>query len=98
MKNNNFMIIALVALLPVMAACKWVNKSVDDTLHGRPSADNTDYMAATDRKDNFLMNATDLMNAQKALEQLPELKGKKLVCFDDMHIYNDGRIMLELQN
>lgn len=47
---------------------------------------------------NILNNADALKKAEEALKNLPNLKGKDIRVFQDIHFYGDGRIMLDIQD
>ena len=84
-------------------ACKQINKSIDDTLHGSPKVSKEDaffnHDAVSDAaKPNFLEDAGALAAAEASLHNIPELKGKPIKMFGDMHLYDDGRIMLKVQD
>ncbi len=97
MKTNYSILLALAGLLTVLPSCKWATKSIDDTLHGRPTVDNTDYMASAYKgSDNFLTNPQALNDAEKALRNLTELKGKQIKLYNDAQFYDDGRIMIQV--
>jgi hypothetical protein len=99
MKTKNIIIIVLAALMPVITSCNWVTKSIDDTLHGRPTVANIDYMtSAYTGNDNFLTNKQALTDAEQSLRAIPELKGKKLIIYGDAQFYDDGRIMIDVQD
>jgi hypothetical protein len=47
---------------------------------------------------NFLTDAPRLAKAEQALRDLPEFKSKPIRLSGDMHMYDDGRIMLSVQD
>lgn len=98
MKTIRYMILALVTA-SMLSACKWATKSIDDTLHGRPTVDNTDYQASAYKgSDNFLTNTNALTAAEKSLRNIPELKSKTLKVYGDPQFYDDGRIMIQIMD
>ena len=47
---------------------------------------------------NFLTDVTALQKAEAELKALPKFSGKEVNVFQNVHFYNDGRIMIELQD
>jgi hypothetical protein len=47
---------------------------------------------------NILSDANALKSAEESLRNLPNLKGKEIRVFQDIHFYDDGRIMLDIQD
>jgi hypothetical protein len=47
---------------------------------------------------NILSDAKALKSAEEAFRNLPNLKGKEIRVFQDIHFYSDGRIMLDIQD
>lgn len=47
---------------------------------------------------SILNNADALKKAEESLKNLPNLKGKEIRVFQDIHFYGDGRIMLDIQD
>ncbi|MBX9450101.1 MAG: hypothetical protein KL787_10455 [Taibaiella sp.] len=50
------------------------------------------------QSDNFLTDAAALQKAEDELKALPKFNGKEVRVFQNVHFYNDGRIMIELQD
>lgn len=52
----------------------------------------------TTPKMDFLTDEAGLRNAEKRLRALPAYAGKKMYLYDDIHVYDDGRINLQLRH
>ena len=94
MKTSKSKIVALCGLLLFFTACKQINKSIGDTLHGTPKISKEDAFFNHDadndaNKPNFLEDAHALGQAEASLRNLPGLKGKVVKMYGDMHMYND---------
>lgn len=69
-------------------------KSTDTGTVVTSSPDNND----TKTSGNLLADAGTLQKAEDALKALPKFQGKTVHVFQDVHFYEDGRIMIELQD
>lgn len=49
-------------------------------------------------KNDFLIDSITLELAEKKLRALPQFAGKKIRLYDDIHFYNDGRVMTSIQH
>ena len=47
---------------------------------------------------SILNNADALKKAEESLKNLPNLKDKNILFFQDIHFYGDGRIMVDILN
>lgn len=47
---------------------------------------------------DFLSDTLALGKAEQSLRKLPQYNGKKIRLYDDIHFYDDGRVMLNLQH
>jgi hypothetical protein len=84
-----------------VSSCRQINKSIGDTLHGQPKQSKEDAFFSSSsgsNNTNFLIDVHALAQAENAFRNIPELKGKTLNVYDDMHMYDDGRIMLKIQD
>jgi hypothetical protein len=82
-------------------SCNNITSSINDTLHGRPKVNNklTGFTAAYHgAAGNFLSDLSALQQAENSFRNIPELKGKRLKVFGDFHLYDDGRIMIAVQD
>ena len=95
-----YLVVGLSTIL--LPSCKQVTQSIHDTLYGRPRQNKIDaFMSSNDGNSNttnFLTDANALAQAEAALRSLPELKGKKINVYSDFHMYDDGRIMINIQD
>ncbi len=103
MKKSLPLYLAVILSTILLSACKQITKSIDDTLNGRPRQNKIDaFMSSEDdgnsNTSNFLTDANALAQAEAALRNLPELKGKKINVYSDLHMYDDGRIMIQIQD
>ena len=102
MKKSLKLYLPVFASTLLLTACNQITKSVDNTLNGRPRQNKIDaFMSSDDNHNsasNFLTDAGALAQAEKALRNLPELKGKKINVYSNLHMYNDGRIMISIQD
>ena len=104
MNTRPLSILAICCLVALLAAssCRQLNKSFDDTLHGHPKVSREDAFFSHGSEDagkpNFLEDPQALAAAEAALHQIPELKGKQIRMYGDMHMYDDGRILLQVQD
>jgi len=100
MKKSHLYIFIILMVTVVLTSCNNITKSIDDTLHGQPKQNKEDaFMASTNEKTiNFLSDAHALAQAETALRNLTELKGKKINIYDVINFYDDGRILCKVQD
>jgi hypothetical protein len=102
MKKSLLLYIVVILSTVLLPACNQITKSIDDTLNGRPRRNKIDAFMSSDDSNsntsNFLTDANALAQAEAALRNLPELKGKKINVYSDLHMYDDGRIMIKIQD
>jgi hypothetical protein len=101
MKKSLKLYLPVLTSILLLAACNQITKSVDDTLNGRPRQNKIDaFIYSNDNHSvgNFLTDAGALAQAEESLRNLPELKGKKIKVYSDLHMYDDGRIMISIQD
>jgi hypothetical protein len=85
----------------LLSACKQVTQSLHDTFEGKPQKSKLEAYLSTDDEhsgSSFLTDAQRLAKAERALRDLPEFKGKPIWLSGDMHMYDNGRIMLSVQD
>jgi hypothetical protein len=96
-----FKLLILPAIIFIFS-CKQINKSFENTLHGRPIQSKEDAFFSDHignrNSANLLADKNHLLQAETSLRNIPELKGKPINVFDNLHFYDDGRIMIQIQD
>lgn len=93
--------IVIVTQTLMMSSCKQLTRSIEDTFK-QPSEGQLKTKGRGSIGDiintNYLSDAQYLRGAQHALKELPKFKGKALNVYSDIHFYDDGRVMLSIQD
>ncbi|MGO1245394.1 MAG: hypothetical protein ACTJHT_13100 [Sphingobacterium sp.] len=98
--------ITLAILMFLMSSCTQVTQSFKDTFTqpaeggspGGTAASMQQREKENEQRTNYLRDAGYLRAAKKKLEKLTKFQGKVLNVYSDIHFYDDGRIMLNLQD
>lgn len=93
--------ICLLCCLTGLASCRQVTQSISDTFHGRPenvsrSTDNPLIKLLKSRRD-YLGDTAYLRKAADAFQNLPEFRDRKIMLYDKVYFYDDGRIAIKVQ-
>lgn len=89
-----FLVLSSAALF---AACGSSDTDSKTTTDGS-KVETTEPKEEPQKSDNFLTDAAALQKAEDELKALPKFNGKEVHVFQNVHFYNDGRIMIELQD
>ncbi len=101
MKQVIRLTISAICVCWYLSACNNISSSFNDTLHGKPkmSADERFFASAGNHNTtNLVTDKATLQKAESTLRNLPEFKGKSIKVFNDLYVYGDGRIMLDIQD
>lgn len=92
--------IALAIIVFLMGSCTQVTQSFKDTFAQPAEGGAAAKMQekGNELRTNHLREAGYLRAAKQALEKLAKFQGKVLHVYSDIHFYDDGRIMLNLQD
>ncbi len=105
--NNQWMIMfALCVLALLLASCTQITQSfketfeepVNDKKQGGSRSRMQNMVEDKVAEANYLSDANYFRAAKGSLMELPKFKGKTLRVYSDIHFYNDGRVMLNLQD
>lgn len=74
------------------------SEKVENTTNDSESGKETETTETTDAGAELTTNAAALAKAETALKDLPKFKGKEINVFQKIYFYEDGRIIVSLQD
>lgn len=105
MKQNTITYSLLLATSIGFLSCHKLTRSIHDTLNGNSkeiAENNSIHQASeTSRKNkdiDFMADRESLQEAENLLRNRPELKGKEINIYQNIHFYSNYRILLKIQN
>lgn len=93
--------VSLLCCLTCLASCKQMTQSVSDTFNGRPEeirdpAQNPLIRWFKSNRD-YLGDTAWLKKAGNKFRKLSEFSGRKIMLYDKVYFYEDGRIVIKVQ-
>jgi len=100
-RMKRYHVFGILWCLPAFMSCEGINNSIKDTFKTEVTEEeklDTINDISISQENDFLFDSITLELAEKKLRALPQFAGKKIMLYDDIHFYNDGRVMTSIQH